>query len=130
MAQVKISQQNYGRIYSYTTNQPIDLEKVYLQFNLTVSDVVVVRKGDSKTAYYSDDIEFVEVPEFFDDISTLKDVLTGEIINTPRGSFYVTGLSRDEMVRMGFGYHHSSDDDKYLIMGNGTVAYAIVNNPD
>lgn len=88
---------------------------------------MVVSKGDSKTAYYSDDIEFVEVPEFFDDISTPKDALTGEIINTPRGSFYVTGLSRDEMESMGFGCHHSSDDDKYLIMGNGTVAYAIMN---
>ena len=25
----------------------------------------------------------------------------------------------------GYGYHHSSEDGKYLIMGNGTQAYAI-----
>ena len=29
------------------------------------------------------------------------------------------------MEAAGYGYHHSTDDGKYLIMGNGTQAFAI-----
>ena len=50
---------------------------------------------------------------------------TGERIQTPRGSFAVTDRSREQMEAAGYGYHHSSDDGKYLIMGNGTRAFAI-----
>lgn len=53
--------------------------------------------------------------------------LTGESIRTPRGSFHVTDMSRQEMAAAGYGLHHTSDDGKYLIMGNGTRAFAIVN---
>lgn len=31
------------------------------------------------------------------------------------------------MEQAGYGYHHSSDNGAYLIMGNGTRAFAIVN---
>ncbi len=51
---------------------------------------------------------------------------TGQRIQTPRGSFAVTNMSREQMEAAGYGYHHSSDDGKYLIMGNGTRAFAIV----
>ena len=50
--------------------------------------------------------------------------MTGERITTPRGSFHVTGMTREQMEVAGYGYHHSSEDGKYLIMGNGTQAYA------
>ena len=50
---------------------------------------------------------------------------TGERIQTPRGSFAVTDMSKEQMEVAGYGYHHSSDDGKYLIMGNGTRAFAI-----
>ena len=50
---------------------------------------------------------------------------TGERIHTPRGSFAVTNLSREQMEAAGYGYHHTSEDKKYLIMGNGTRAFAI-----
>ena len=52
-------------------------------------------------------------------------LMTGERITTPRGSFHVTGMTREQMEAAGYGYHHSSEDGKYLIMGNGTQAYAI-----
>ena len=51
--------------------------------------------------------------------------LTGERVSTPRGSFHVTDMTREQMETAGYGYHHSTDDGKYLIMGNGTQAFAI-----
>ena len=57
--------------------------------------------------------------------ATPDTLMTGERITTPRGSFHVTGMTREQMEAAGYGYHHSSEDGKYLIMGNGTQAYAI-----
>lgn len=51
--------------------------------------------------------------------------LTGERIQTPRGSFALTDLSREQMEAAGYGVHHESDDRKFLIMGNGTQAFAV-----
>ncbi|WP_443670833.1 DUF4316 domain-containing protein, partial [Gemmiger formicilis] len=51
--------------------------------------------------------------------------LTGEQIRTPRGSFSLTSMSVEQMKEAGYGLHHQSDDGKYLIMGNGTRAFAI-----
>ena len=51
--------------------------------------------------------------------------LTGERVSTPRGSFHVTDMTREQMETAGYGYHHSTDDGKYLVMGNGTQAFAI-----
>ena len=50
---------------------------------------------------------------------------TGETVRTPRGTFYVTDMSREQMEAAGYGLHHQSDDGKYLIMGNGSRAFAI-----
>ena len=58
--------------------------------------------------------------------STVPDAhLTGEHISTPRGSFHVADMTREQMEGAGYGFHHSTDDGKYLIMGNGTQAFAI-----
>ena len=53
------------------------------------------------------------------------DLETGETVRTPRGTFYVTDMSREQMEAAGYGLHHQSDDGKYLIMGNGSRAFAI-----
>ena len=58
---------------------------------------------------------------------TPDDRETGETVRTPRGTFYVTDMSREQMEAAGYGLHHQSDDGKYLIMGNGTKAFAIRN---
>lgn len=58
---------------------------------------------------------------------TPDDRETGETVRTPRGTFYVTDMSREQMETAGYGLHHQSDDGKYLIMGNGTRAFAIRN---
>ncbi len=36
-----------------------------------------------------------------------------------------TWLSREQIEAAGYGFHHQSDDGKYLIMGNGTRAFAV-----
>ena len=56
---------------------------------------------------------------------TPDELETGETIKTPRGTFYVTDMSREQMEAAGYGFHHQSDDGKYLVMGNGTRAFAI-----
>ena len=34
-------------------------------------------------------------------------------------------MGREQMEAAGYGVHHRSDDGKYLIMGNGKLAFAI-----
>ena len=51
--------------------------------------------------------------------------MTGEQIRTPRGSFSVTDMTAEQMKEAGYGFHHTSEDGKYLIMGNGTQAFAV-----
>ena len=55
------------------------------------------------------------------------DHLTGDRVQTPRGGFHSTDLSREQMEAAGYGVHHNSDDGRFHIMGNGTRAFAVVN---
>ena len=55
------------------------------------------------------------------------DHLTGDRVQTPRGSFHLTDLSREQMEAVGYGVHHNSDDGRFHIMGNGTRAFAVAN---
>ena len=57
--------------------------------------------------------------------ATPESLMTGETVRTPRGNFHITDMSREQIEAAGFGFHHASEDGKYLIMGNGTQAYAI-----
>ena len=34
-------------------------------------------------------------------------------------------MSREQMEAAGYGFHHESEDGKYLIMANGSRAFAI-----
>ena len=58
---------------------------------------------------------------------TPDDRETGETVRTPRGTFYVTDMSREQMEAAGYGFHHQSEDGNYLILGNGSRAFAIRN---
>lgn len=58
---------------------------------------------------------------------TPDDRETGETVRTPRGTFYVTDMSREQIEAAGYGFHHQSEDGNYLIMGNGSRAFAIRN---
>lgn len=50
---------------------------------------------------------------------------TGRLVETPRGRFSVTAMSKEQMEVVGYGVHHQSVDGRYLIMGNGTDAFAV-----
>lgn len=54
---------------------------------------------------------------------------TGGHVQTPRGNFTVTSLSQKQMEALGYGVHHHSDDRRFLIMGNGTRAFAVAADP-
>ena len=58
---------------------------------------------------------------------TPDDRETGETVRTPRGTFHVTDMSREQMEAAGYGFHHESEDRKYVIMANGSCAFAIPN---
>ncbi len=58
---------------------------------------------------------------------TPDDRETGETVRTPRGTFHVTDMSREQMEAAGYGFYHESEDGKYLIMAKGSRAFAIPN---
>ena len=42
----------------------------------------------------------------------------------------MTDRSREQMEAAGYGFHHQSEDGRYLIMANGTRAFAIPAQPE
>ena len=140
----RVDPKNYALIYSADLTPGTSLEDIYTRFNidhpkdfkghsLSVSDVVVLHQNGQDTAHYVDSFGYKDVPEFFktQEKALIPDNLeTGETIKTPRGTFYVTAMSREQMEAAGYGLHHQSDDGKYLIMGNGTRAFAVPVQPE
>ena len=107
-----------------------DHHKDFKGHSLSVSDVVVLHQNGENAAHYVDSMGFRDVPEFLQPPTQQKelapdDLTTGETVKTPRGSFHLTAMSREQMEAAGYGFHHQSDDGKYLIMGNGTRAFAV-----
>ncbi len=74
--------------------------------SLSTGDVVVFQQRDKQAAYYVDaGAGYREVPEFFNPQEkqlTPDASLTGERIQTPRGSFYVTAMSREQIEAAGY----------------------------
>ena len=133
-----VDRANYELVYSAPLAPETSLEDIYTRFNidhpkdfkghsLSVSDVVVLHQDGQDAAHFVDSIGFREVPEFLQDQKQLTpdDLETGETVKTPRGTFHVTAMSREQIEAAGYGFHHQSDDGKYLIMGNGTRAFAV-----
>ena len=134
---------NYELVYTAPLTAKDNLESIYTRFNidrpadfkghsLSVSDIVVLHQGGTDTAHYCDRFGFSQVPEFLEPdrakevtIPTPDQMATRERISTPRGSFTVTAMSREQMEAASYGVHHASEDGKYLIMGNGTRAFAV-----
>ena len=133
-----VDKANYELVYSAELTPGTYLEDIYTRFNidhpkdfkghsLSVSDVVVLHQNGQDTAHYVDSFGYKSVPEFLQEQKQLTpdELETGETIKTPRGTFYVTDMSHEQMEAAGYGFHHQSDDGKYLVMGNGTRAFAI-----
>ena len=117
-----------GIFEKFNIDRPAD----FTGHSLSVSDVVVLHQNGQDTAHYVDRFGFKEVPEFLREqqqVLTPDVHLTVEQVTTPRGSFYLTDMSREQMEAAGYGFHHNSDDGKYAIMGNGTRAFAISTEP-
>ena len=140
---LSVKPENYELVYTAPLTEQDSLESIYTRFNidhpadfkghsLSVSDIVVLHQDGKDTAHYCDRFGFSQVPEFLQPewaaevtIPTPDQMATQERISTPRGSFCVTNMTREQMEAAGYGVHHISDDGKYLIMGNGTRAFAV-----
>ena len=133
-----VDRANYELVYSAPLAPETSLEDIYTRFNinhpkdfkghsLSVSDVVVLHQDGQDAAHFVDSVGFREVPEVLQEQKQLTpdDLETGETVKTPRGTFHVTAMSREQIEAAGYGFHHQSDDGKYLIMGNGTRAFAV-----
>ena len=140
---LSVKPENYELVYTAPLTEKDNLESIYTRFNidhpadfkghsLSVSDIVVLHQDGKDTAHYCDRFGFSQVPEFLQPeqaaevtIPTPDQMATQGRISTPRGSFCVTNMTRKQMEAAGYGVHHISDDRKYLIMGNGTRAFAV-----
>ena len=131
---LSVKPENYELVYEAPMTEKDNLESIYTRFNvdrpadftghsLSVSDIVVLHQGGKDTAHYCDRTGFSEVPEFLQPAQKSREIT--ERIQTPRGSFYLCGMTREQMEADGYGFHHASEDGKYLIMANGTQAYAV-----
>ena len=138
-AGLSVEAANYDLIYTAELAPGTSLEDIYTRFNidhpkdfkghsLSVSDIVVLHQNGENMAHYVDSFGYKEVPEFLQEQTpqlTPDTRMTGEQIRTPRGSFSVTDMTAEQMREAGYGLHHTSEDGRYLIMGNGTQAFAI-----
>ena len=131
---LSVKPENYELVYEAPLTAKDDLESIYTRFNvdrpadftghsLSVSDIVVLHQDGKDTAHYCDRAGFSEVPEFLQPAQKSREIT--ERIQTPRGSFYLCGMTKEQMEADGYGFHHASEDGKYLIMANGTQAYAV-----
>ena len=137
---LSVDRKNYQLVYTAPLDKDTTLDEIYRRFNiehpadykghsLSTGDIVVFRQDGKQTAYYVDEgADYRQVPEFFaqpEKQLTPDECMTGEQIQTPRGRFYLTDRSREQMEAVGYGFHHQSEDGRYLIMANGTRAFAI-----
>ncbi|EFU81216.1 hypothetical protein HMPREF0576_1729 [Mobiluncus holmesii ATCC 35242] len=140
---LSVKPENYELVYTAPLTEKDDLESIYTRFNidhpadfkghsLSVSDIAVLHQDGKDTAHYCDRFGFSQMPEFLQPeraaevtIPTPDQMATQERISTPRGSFCVTNMTREQMQAAGYEIHHQPDDGKYLIMGNGTRAFAV-----
>ena len=137
---LSVDRKNYQLVYTAPLDKDTTLDEIYRRFNmehpadykghsLSMGDIVVFRQDGKQTAYYVDEgADYRQVPEFFaqpEKQLTPDECMTGEQIQTPRGRFYLTDRSREQMEAAGYGFHHQSEDGRYLIMANGTRVFAI-----
>ena len=134
-----VDKANYELIYTAPLTADMTLDSIYEKFNidhpkdfkghsLSVSDIVVLHRSGENTAHYVDSFGFQNVPEFLQEKQPQlipDEHLTGEKIETPRGSFSLTSMGIEQMREAGYGLHHTSQDGQYHIMGNGTRAFAV-----
>ena len=127
---LSVDRKNYQLVYTAPLDKDTTLDEIYRRFNiehpsdykghsLSTGDIVVFRQDGKQTAYYVDEgADYRQVPEFFaqpEKQLTPDECMTGEQIQTPRGRFYLTDRSREQMEAAGYGFHHQSEDGRYLL---------------
>ncbi|MDD2965507.1 MAG: YodL domain-containing protein [Bacteroidales bacterium] len=143
VAGLTLDRGNYELTYTAPLDSTMSLDSIYERFNidhpkdftghsLSVSDVVVLHQNGQDTAHYVDSLGFRNVPEFLQPQTPAlvpDEHLTGEKVQTPRGSFSLTSMSVEQMKEAGYGFHHQSDDGKYDIMTSNNRAFAVAVEP-
>ena len=143
---LRVERENYNFLYTdeleNCSDPSVALNVIYNEFNcnkpadfmghsLSVSDIIAINMDGMITSHYVDSFGFAEIPRFIESSSLMPDAfLTGEMIDTPRGSFSFTTMTEAQMQAAGYGVHHATDDGKFQIMGNGTRAFAIKNDEE
>ena len=110
------------RPYLYRPLAPdMTIESIFERFNidhpadfkghsLSVFDVVVFHQNGQNIAHYVDSgAGFRQVLEFLQEqqkVLVPDACMTGEKVTTPRGTFHVTTMSREQMEAAGYGFHH------------------------
>ena len=100
---------------------------------ISALDEKLANLGQTQDDYLPSELEKFKEASGYEEVldvspePTPDDRETGETVRTPRGTFYVTDMSREQMEAAGYGFHHQSEDGNYLIMGNGSRAFAIRN---
>ena len=140
---LSVERDNYNIVYSdkFTgfASTRERLEELWERFNidhpdnfkghsLSVSDIIAIKHNGIVTYHYCDSFDFVKLTKFLESVPLVPDsFLTGDRIDTPRGSFSLTSMTKEQMSAAGYGVHHTSDNGSYYIMGNGTHAFAVRN---
>ena len=100
---------------------------------ISALDEKLANLGQTQDDYLPSELEKFKEASGYEEVldvspePTPDDRETGKTVRTPRGTFYVTDMSREQMEAAGYGFHHQSEDGNYLIMGNGSRAFAIRN---
>ena len=125
----EVERDNYDLVYEAALKPGTSLDDLYYEFNMqhpkdfrghsmSVSDIVVLHKGDEDKAFYVDTFGFTEVPEFLIEKVQEKQMDMDEAAYK-LGDRYISIQRTDE------GFDYSIYDETYHLLDGG-----VLENPD
>ena len=125
----EVEHDNYNLVYEAALKPGTSLDDLYYEFNMqhpkdfrghsmSVSDIVVLHKGDEDKAFYVDTFGFTEVPEFLLEKVQEKQMNMDEAAYK-LGDRYISIQRTDE------GFDYSIYDETYHLLDGG-----VLDNPD
>lgn len=125
----EVERDNYNLVYEAALKPGTSLDDLYYEFNMqhpkdfrghsmSVSDIVVLHKGDEDKAFYVDTFGFTEVPEFLLEKVQEKQMDMDEAAYK-LGDRYISIQRTDE------GFDYSIYDEAYHLLDGG-----VLDNPD
>ena len=125
----EVERDNYDLVYEAALKPGTSLDDLYYEFNMqhpkdfrghsmSVSDIVVLHKGDEDKAFYVDTFGFTEVPEFLLEKVQEKQMDMDEAAYK-LGDRYISIQRTDE------GFDYSIYDEAYHLLDGG-----VLDNPD